>query len=43
MKIDSSIVIKKAKIIPVKNLKAISKNNKKFFVGTYHKPILKII
>ncbi|SIQ27127.1 hypothetical protein SAMN05880574_10933 [Chryseobacterium sp. RU37D] len=43
MKIDSSIVLKKAKKIPVNNLKAITKNNKKIFVGTYHKPVLKII
>jgi len=43
MKLDSSIVFKKANKIPVLNIKAVKKDNKKYFVGTYHKPILKII
>lgn len=43
MKLDSSIVFKKSHKIPVLGIKTVKKIDKKYFVGTYYKPIVKII
>lgn len=43
MKLDKSIVQKKAKKVPIRFSKSIKTQNQHYFVGSYYKPILRII
>lgn len=43
MKLDKSIVQKKAKKVPIKFSKSVKTENQHYFVGFYYKPILRIL